>query len=231
MPKNEELAWQGATVGAGIFSAFSTGMGAPTRSSSDSTQRVPKSKLFARDSCNCGFCCLPHPFEKMLCILAIWNTIPAKRRRAGERTSTAGSRGPGPETPRREDDAGEVRAYDERLLSKSCRSEASHRQGEVTDACRDRIVQAIKKDPAEKDKYRRRKTLERHAGGGATQAQCRRGAHRRERREVPAVAASAQRKRSSRQAAPSRVRLRWRWMSTRERGPPRFQRSVGFVWP
>ena len=87
-----------------------------------------------------------------------------------------------------------------------------------TDACRDRSVQATKADLAERDKYCRRKTLERCAGGGARQAQCRRGAHRGERREVPAAAAC-------------RVRLRWRWMSTLERGPPKFWRSIGRVWP
>ena len=134
-------------------------------------------------------------------------------RRAGERSSTAGSRGPGKETPHRRtvNCAG---CFPGAVVAKP-----------HTDACRDRIVQAIKADPAERDKYCRRKTLERRAGGGASQAQCRRGA------QCQQLQPPAQRLRSSRQAARSRVRLRWRWMSTRERLPPRFLRSIGRVWP
>ena len=106
-----------------------------------------------------------------------WNAIPAKRRRAGERSSTAGSRGPGRETPHHEDDAGEVRSFGEMRW----RSEASHR----------RLPGPHRADAAERDTYCWRKTLERRrAGGGASQAQCRRGAHRRQHREVPAAVAS-----------------------------------------
>ena len=110
------------------------------------------------------------------------NAIPAKRRRAGERSSTAGSRGPGPET----DDAGEVRAYGELRWLLSRRGGPSHRRLPRPHRA------AIKADPA----FWTSTASARHWRGAREEEQAKRSAEEEltdegnERREVAAAVAS-----------------------------------------